>query len=54
MTSQDPTRFDNVIAEFWIDESASGLLTKQLLKVSLGPETAIAAQRMVDELSAGF
>jgi hypothetical protein len=43
-----------LIAELWIDEDGSGLLTKQLLTVSLASELAIAAQRMVDELSASF
>jgi len=43
-----------LIAELWIDEFGSGLLTKQLLTVSPSSDVAMAAQRMVDELSASF
>lgn len=43
-----------LIAELWIDENGSGLLTKQLLTVSLASEISAQAQQMVDELSRGF
>jgi hypothetical protein len=43
-----------LLAELWIDEGGSGLLTTRILTVKPTSEIGVAAQGMVDELSTNF